>query len=142
MITSSDLKQLLAISVHCRTEDGSARSDLVLEKFPELYRELCMHREFWNCDRFDGTDGAHPAWWRGHDDTVASITKQINKILDGEAADRSPNSTQPYHRLCRRIYRMAAALRDIKAVVDTTEDAQLALNLVKAILEPRNGTPV
>lgn len=32
----------------------------------------------------DGTDNAHPAWWRGQDAAVAMLTHTINEILDGK----------------------------------------------------------
>jgi hypothetical protein len=32
----------------------------------------------------DGTDAAHPAWWRGHEQAVASLCQLINQILDGK----------------------------------------------------------
>lgn len=32
----------------------------------------------------DGTDYAHPAWWRGHFQTVRSLCYKINRLLDGE----------------------------------------------------------
>lgn len=31
----------------------------------------------------DGTDGAHPAWWRGCDHGTAMTVSIINEILDG-----------------------------------------------------------
>jgi len=33
---------------------------------------------------FDGTDGAHPAYWRGHDQAVAGLCQRITEILDGK----------------------------------------------------------
>jgi hypothetical protein len=32
----------------------------------------------------DGTDAAHPAWWRGQDHGVHSLCQHINEILDGK----------------------------------------------------------
>ncbi len=32
----------------------------------------------------DGTDFAHPAWWRGHDHTTAMFCHAVNEILDGK----------------------------------------------------------
>lgn len=34
---------------------------------------------------WDGTDAAHPAWWRGQERGVDGTCEQIRKILDGEA---------------------------------------------------------
>ena len=33
---------------------------------------------------FDGTDYAHPAWWRGTDHGVKQTVKIVNEILDGK----------------------------------------------------------
>lgn len=33
----------------------------------------------------DGTDAAHPAWWRGNDDGVAKACREVNRWLDGES---------------------------------------------------------
>lgn len=32
----------------------------------------------------DATDGAHPAWWRGHEHTAEVFCKLVNEILDGK----------------------------------------------------------
>lgn len=32
----------------------------------------------------DGTEYAHPAYWRGYDDAVVSFCKRVNTILSGE----------------------------------------------------------
>jgi hypothetical protein len=33
----------------------------------------------------DGTDGAHPAWWRGNDRGVEAACERIAAVLDGDA---------------------------------------------------------
>lgn len=33
---------------------------------------------------YDGTDAAHPAWWRGHDHTTEVFCQLVNAILDGQ----------------------------------------------------------
>jgi hypothetical protein len=35
---------------------------------------------------FDGTDGAHPAWWRGHDHAAAQLVAQRDAARDQAAA--------------------------------------------------------
>lgn len=131
----SQLKQLATIARQCSSEDGTARSDVVLEAVPDIVKELQMHRDYWDRDTLDGTDGAHPAWWRGHDDTIASVVKQINLLLDGKSTEKFGTSTQPYHRLYRRIYRLRRIVEDVQAIVETTEDPVLGYNLVKAVME-------
>jgi hypothetical protein len=32
----------------------------------------------------DGTDFAHPAYWRGHDDSCRTFCQKVNEILDGK----------------------------------------------------------
>jgi len=32
----------------------------------------------------DGTDAAHPAYWRGQDDGVRGVVMRIQRILDGQ----------------------------------------------------------
>lgn len=34
----------------------------------------------------DATDGAHPAWWRGHEHTAEVFCKLANEIMDGKPA--------------------------------------------------------
>lgn len=34
-------------------------------------------------DALDGTDGAHPAWWRGSDDAVAHCVRIMERAIDG-----------------------------------------------------------
>ena len=51
---------------------------------------------------FDGTDAAHPAWWRGHDHAVASLCQILNKIMDGED-DRSGTASEPWESVRRRL---------------------------------------
>ena len=37
----------------------------------------------------DGTDGAHPAWWRGTDCATAVVVRIVNDILDGTHRETS-----------------------------------------------------
>jgi hypothetical protein len=56
---------------------------------------------------YDGTDAAHPAWWRGHDQTVQAMCHQINRILDGKDDGRG-TCNEPWESVRRRLL----ALRD------------------------------
>lgn len=49
----------------------------------------------------DGTDAAHPAWWRGNDAGVTQICAKINAILDG--ADVSGTASEPWESTRRRV---------------------------------------
>ena len=50
----------------------------------------------------DGTDAAHPAWWRGHEHTVAAMCQKIHSLLDGKD-DGSGVSNDPWESLRRRL---------------------------------------
>ena len=50
----------------------------------------------------DGTDFAHPAYWRGHDAAIAGICFRINKILDGYDDGRGV-SNEPWEATRRRL---------------------------------------
>lgn len=50
----------------------------------------------------DGTDFAHPAWWRGHSQSIASLCQRINEILDGKD-DGSGVSSEPWESTRRRL---------------------------------------
>lgn len=41
-------------------------------------------RKIWDDPMTDGTDFAHPAWWRGHDHAVAVFCQKVTDILDGK----------------------------------------------------------
>lgn len=34
--------------------------------------------------QYDGTDFAHPSWWRGHDHAFQRLCQIVNEILDGK----------------------------------------------------------
>ena len=51
---------------------------------------------------FDGTDAAHPAWWRAHDYTTDVICSLINKILDGKDDGRGANC-EPWGSVRKRL---------------------------------------
>lgn len=43
----------------------------------------------------DGTDAAHPAYWRGHDHAVAVLCQKVAEILDGKD-DGKGIASQPW----------------------------------------------
>lgn len=49
----------------------------------------------------DGTDFAHPAWFRGHDHTMAVLCQMINEILDGK--EPSGISNEPWESTRQRV---------------------------------------
>jgi hypothetical protein len=50
----------------------------------------------------DGTDAAHPSYWRGCDATFAAMSEQLRKILDGED-DCAGVCNEPWDTLRRRV---------------------------------------
>jgi hypothetical protein len=50
----------------------------------------------------DGTDWAHPAWWRGHDHTTKVFCHLVTEILDGKDDGTGVNH-EPWHTVRRRL---------------------------------------
>ena len=67
----------------------------------------------------DGTDAAHPAWWRGVDYTHLQLVNGVNKVLDGEAVNAGVAS-QPWEALRQRLYDIRTLLGIAERVVDFT----------------------
>lgn len=60
----------------------------------------------------DGTDWTHPAWWRGHDQSVVIMCHMINQILDG--ADTCVGvSQEPWEATRRRLLALVRPATDI-----------------------------
>lgn len=58
----------------------------------------------------DGTDAAHPAWWRGEEYAVERLCREINSILDGESL--AGVCGEPWESTRQRIARLQAELAD------------------------------
>ena len=41
----------------------------------------------------DGTDFAHPAWWRGHEQSTEMMIYHVNQILDDIIKGQQPSGT-------------------------------------------------
>ena len=52
--------------------------------------------------QWDATDAAHPAWWRGHDQTSAVFCREVSEILDGK--EPAGVSCEPWETLSRRLW--------------------------------------
>lgn len=65
-----------------------------------------MNIEYWDNPEFDGTDGAHPAFWRGQDDGVRGTVMRIDQILDGKDDGRGVVGYEPLEKLRRRLLAM------------------------------------
>lgn len=69
----------------------------------------------------DGTDFAHPSYWRGCDATFAAMSEQLRKILDGEY-DCSGVCQEPWDTLRRRVLALRQELATAKAVGESNEN--------------------
>lgn len=54
----------------------------------------------------DGTDFAHPAWWRGHEQAVLVMCQTINEVLDGKD-DGAGVNYEPWGAVRRRLLKLA-----------------------------------
>jgi hypothetical protein len=72
---------------------------------------MTIERRACTCDDpdMDGTDFAHPAWWRGHDQGIALTIQAINALLDEPPGTPLAGwCNEPWESLRKRL----AALRD------------------------------
>ena len=92
----------------------------------------------------DGTDAAHPTWWRGNDAGVAQVCAQINAILDG--ADVFGTAAEPWESTRRRV---AEARKDsqrldkVRRVLAAYQGSALGCNpqiLFAAVSDAARGT--
>lgn len=67
-------------------------------------------------EELDGTDAAHPAWWRGNDAGVAQVCAQINAILDG--ADVFGTASEPWESTRRRVAEARKNLERLREVLE------------------------
>lgn len=67
----------------------------------------------------DGTDAAHPAWWRGYDHGVASTMQIINRILDG-GRDGGTFGYRPLEELANRIGALRSPLVSVEEPDNST----------------------
>lgn len=56
----------------------------------------------------DGTDAAHPAWWRGHDAGCLHVTRKIQSALDGADNGTGTISHPEVEKLRREVLAMKA----------------------------------
>jgi hypothetical protein len=53
----------------------------------------------------DGTDFAHPAWWRGYDAATDMAIREVNEILDGDG-ELHGTCNEPWESLRQRLARI------------------------------------
>lgn len=54
----------------------------------------------------DGTDLAHPAYWRGSDEATEAVTRRLQQVLDGEDDGAGCIGYEPLERLRRQLLEM------------------------------------
>jgi hypothetical protein len=88
----------------------------------------------------DGTDAAHPAWWRGQDYGAASICRALTEVLDGKQL--TGTCAEPLETLRRRVWeaREDAARLDWLARRTHWVDERMHLGLRGAI-DAARGKP-
>lgn len=60
------------------------RIALALSKAEARGRLAGLGEQYKDDKKLDGTDYAHPAWWRGHDSGCDGIVLALNDVLDGK----------------------------------------------------------
>lgn len=60
--------------------------DAEIQKYIDARIAKILERALEDDSEWDGTDAAHPAFWRGQKDGVRGVIMRINEILDGKDA--------------------------------------------------------
>lgn len=81
----------------------------------------------------DATEGAHPAWWRGHDAGAAGVVKALAALLDHPEIAGADFTSPELTELGRRIIGMRNAMREFMAGV------RAASNILKAERDEARG---
>lgn len=90
----------------------------------------------------DGTDAAHPAWWRGQDQGITVLCWKINRILDG-LDDSHETASEPWEPVKQRLLRLATIQATLVGVMIQirerliTGDIQAAERLLHDVLGER-----
>ena len=110
---SAEVREQLAYS-----EKVCAERDALRAKVVELEAALAEARE--DHQELDGTDAAHPAWWRGHNYGSDSICRALTEVLDG----KEPSGTcgEPYETLRRRVWEALEDSKRLEWVIEQSND--------------------
>lgn len=63
----------------------------------------------------DGTDGAHPAWWRGQDAGVDKAAEVLERTT--ARVIQSPNSRR-LRRQCERVYKLEKEVAELRSALE------------------------
>ena len=91
-------------------------------RFAEAYHEYMKKQE--DDPEMDGTDYAHPAGWRGNEHAHLMFVDQVNKILDGELANKG-TSSMPWEALRQRLYDIRTLLGIAEYIIRTIESSRV-----------------
>jgi len=110
----TNAEYLAALTEHmasmAASEEDEIPSDDLATPFPPTPGMLVDNPEL------DATDGAHPAWWRGHDHGADAICREATKILDGEDSGAG-KAREPWETLRRRLLWLRAdAMQTLRAL--------------------------
>lgn len=100
-------------AVQARDYDGAAMLRQYIEGLKEKLRKTAPGAGSIIADRpdCDGTDAAHPAFWRGHDHAIKTACQMLNEIMDGRA-EPAGVSSEPWESTRRRLYALVHKDRD------------------------------
>lgn len=82
----------------------------------------------------DGTDAAHPAYWRGHDHAVAVLCQKVTEILDGKD-DGKGIASEPWEPVRRRLMSMRESADELRVLMAVIGKYPLIAAAVKKALQ-------
>lgn len=97
---------------------------------------------YWDDPETDGTDFAHPAWWRGEKHGAHSICRGVNEVLDGEPAGAGV-AGEPWEGMRRRLRARLEETGGVITLIKTAEQYSAALAELSLLVDrdPAAGTP-
>lgn len=97
-----------------------------------LTEQAAGHRQ--DDPMMDATDGAHPAWWRGHDHTARVFCQIVTKILDGQDDGHGFN-VEPWGTVRQRLLALTEQAAELGRVVEWKDAA------IRDVLDSQGGRP-
>ena len=83
-----------------RIGENDYKDFVACEESPAPYNEHIVTPDN---PELDGTDFAHPAWWRGHHQTTEMFCHHVQAILDGRDVKDESVSPEPWHTVRKRL---------------------------------------
>ncbi len=66
--------------------------------------------DYWDDPKYDGTDGAHPAWWRGEEAGVRGAVREVRRVLTGEFIG---GTREPLQELREDVHKLVESNKDL-----------------------------